>query len=497
MGCLLTLLLSCDPAVPDIDDGTDRDSGTDSADTGDTGDTGLSEACLNLPPLPLVRPDSLRGFTPAEDFAFDGEGQHVSIDENGNLVGITYEGVTKLISAGFGEGAGTHMLVDGQIVIADVTNNTLVKVDPGTGGSVVLTAGLSYPNGLDVGTDAFVYVAESGLGTLRKVDAETGESSLIAAGMYGANGVSFGPGFDELYVASFGGGVVWRTDVGGDGIWTRPRVWALVPGAAAPTTPTCEVEPLGTMCTLGGGYGIGECVESELGYSLCETVPDTEACDGAEVGDPCETTAFGEPVTSICVRSSPEAPVFCPAAPASYVEDCPGNAGEACDVDGVAGTCTMNYEGTPICDLGGYWERAQSTCADALDGDDCLVDDYVYGWQGTCADGASWGLPGLVCMPGTSTGGEDGMLDGLNVDECGNVYATSYVAGKVWRWAGERGEPELVTDVRASWIPNLHWGNGVGGWRDDVLYMANRDNGSVYTLEVGIKGHGEAFVSGP
>ncbi len=500
---LLTLLLACDPAIPDIDDGPDRpgkDSGADTADTadtGDTGDTGVSEACLNLAPIPLVRPESLTGFTAAEDFTFDGEGRQVSLDENGNLVGITYEGQKTLISPGLGAGAGTHMLADGQIVVADVTNNTLVKVDPTTGGSVVLTSGLSYPNGVDVGTDGFVYVAETGLGTIRKVNAETGESELLGAGMYGANGVSFGPGFEELYVGSFGGGVVWRMDLGDDGIWTRPRAWGLVPGASAPTTPLCEVEPLGTMCTLAGGYGIGECVESELGYNLCEIVRDTEACDGAAVGDPCETTVFGELVASLCVRAPAEPGIFCAAAPAKYIEDCPGHVGEACDVDGAAGTCQVNYEGTPICDLGLYWEKAQSSCADAADGDECLVDDYVYGWQGNCSDGAAWGLPGLACLPGSSTGGEDGMLDGLNVDECGNVYATSYVAGKVWRWQDERAEAELVTDVRASWIPNLHWGNGVGGWRDDVLYMANRDNSSMYALEVGIKGHGEAFVSAP
>lgn len=125
------------------------------------------------------------------------------------------------------------------------------------------------------------------------------------------------------------------------------------------------------------------------------------------------------------------------------------------------------------------------------------MDDYVYGWQGSCEDAASWGLPGLVCMPLTSSGGEDGMLDGLNVDECGNVYATSYLVGKVWRWQDELAEAELVTDVRASWIPNLHWGNGIGGWQEDVVYMANRDNGSVYALELGIKGHGEAFAPAP
>lgn len=338
MRWFLTLLVACDPAIPDVDDGRDppeKDSGTDtgdSGDTGDTGDTGLSEACLNLAPLPLVRPESISGLTTAEDFTFDGEGQHVSLDENGNMVGITYDGAKKLISAGLGGGAGTHMLADGQVVFADVLNNTLVKVDPATGGSAVLASGLSYPNGLDVSTDGFVYVAESGLGTLQKVDSGTGEATLIGAGMLGANGVSFGPGFDELYVGSFGGGVVWRMDLGDDGVWTRPRVWSLVPGATAPTTPTCEVEPVGTMCTLSGGYGIGECVESDLGYNLCEIVKDTEACDGAEAGDACDGTAFGEPRTSICVRTVPEGELFCPAAPANYVEPCLRHAGETCEV---------------------------------------------------------------------------------------------------------------------------------------------------------------------
>lgn len=496
-----TLLLpACDPATPDVGDSgkPGRDSGVDTADTADTADTDASaQRCSEAPALPLERPEQIQGFTSAEDFTFNGAGQHVSIDENGNLVGITYEGTKSVLLPGAGYGAGTHMLADGQIVFADVTNNALVKVDPASFSSVVLTSGLNYPNGLDVGIDGAVYVAETGVGSLRRVDAVTGESEVIARGLSGANGVSFGPGFTSIYVGSFGGGVVWRLDQEAEG-WSEPVVHGLVPGAAEPPPPPCSEDPLGSVCSPAGGYGVGECGVLDDGTTDCVLLNDTAACEGKAEGDPCATTAFGHAIDSVCATSVTTHELLCPAAPTEYVAPCvDARPGKACSVGDLAGSCSTNFQSAPICAVTTYLDSMTAACEGLAAGDVCVSEDYVYGWVGVCGDGSAWGAGALACVPGSYTGGEAGGLDGLNVDECGNVYATSYVVGKVWRWTAERAEPELVSDVRASWIPNMHWGNGIGGWAEDVLYVANRDQSSVFALEVGVYGHGEAFDPTP
>lgn len=498
---LLVLIAGCQPASPDVQDSDARDSGrpdtgdtADTADTADSADTGAVD-CDALTPLPLARPEQIEGFTTAEDFAFDGAGQHVSVDANSNLVGITQDGVQTVLFPGAGYAAGTHLLPDGRVVFAEVATNSLVRVDPVTRESVVLTGGLQYPNGLDVDLDGSVFVAETSAGLLRRVDSETGESEVIARGLVAANGVSFGPGFTSVYVGSFGGGVVWRMDREADG-WSAPVVHGLVPGAVEPPPPVCDDAPLGTACAP-GGYGLGECAELSDGAHDCVPVSDTEACDGKSEGDPCETLIFGEPGQSVCATLVTTHELICPAAPAAYVEPCLENLGRPCEVDGAAGTCVLGFQSTPVCDLGTYSQAMTDACVDKAIGEACVTEDYTYGFVGQCADGTAWGVPGVACLPASNSGGSYGGLDALNVDACGNVYASSYTWGIVWRWTGEGAEAEQVVDVRASWIPNMHWGNGVGGWEEDVLYLANRDRGSVFALELGVPGHGEAFDPTP
>jgi sugar lactone lactonase YvrE len=474
----------------------ERDSGSEEGDTGDSAVE--TAACDELAPLPLKRPPTLGTFTTAEDFTFNAAGQHVSVDEQGNLVGISYDGTRQLLYPGLGSTAGIHMLADGTVVYADVQNNTVVNLDYGTGDYRVIAAGLSYPNGLDVGRDGYVYVAETARGGLRRIDPATGESSVIALGMSAPNGVSFGPGWDDLYVGSFGGGVVYHLHREGEGSWTRPEVYGLVPEAVEPSDP-CASGAVGSVCA-GSYYGLpGECVASELGYNVCETVSDTSACVEKAVGDACDTDIAGVGVASICVEPQGGGALFCPTAPAGLVESCLDTPGAPCALpSGSIGSCVSSYEGALICyeaatDYSAYTEP----CLGQELGVACTVADWAYPIVGTCQDGAPYGFEEDLCLPDQGTGGRYGGLDGLNVDSCNNVYATAYVAGRVYRWGSGLTEPELVADVRSSWIPNIHWGNGAGGWEKDVLYMADRDRGSVYALEVGVTGHGEAYEVAP
>ena len=84
--------------------------------------------------------------------------------------------------------------------------------------------------------------------------------------------------------------------------------------------------------------------------------------------------------------------------------------------------------------------------------------------------------------------GFDGGFDGINVDECGNVYITEYIAGKVWRILPDGSDVSLVADLPSSWIPNMRWGNGVNGWDEHTLYVSDRNQGRIFGLQIGLRG---------
>ncbi len=101
------------------------------------------------------------------------------------------------------------------------------------------------------------------------------------------------------------------------------------------------------------------------------------------------------------------------------------------------------------------------------------------------SDGAGgWNEP--VLHGEIQTGFEGGGLDGVAVDGCGNVYITEYIVGKIWRLPPEGGTAVEVASLPSSWIPNMHWGAGIGGWSKDVLYVMDRDEGRVFELDLGI-----------
>ena len=62
------------------------------------------------------------------------------------------------------------------------------------------------------------------------------------------------------------------------------------------------------------------------------------------------------------------------------------------------------------------------------------------------------------------------------------------MTGKVYRISPDASQVDEVAELPSSWIPNLRWGVGVGGWDPDVLYVADRDQGRVFAIDVGIPG---------
>mgnify|MGYP000061571930 CR=1 FL=1 len=82
----------------------------------------------------------------------------------------------------------------------------------------------------------------------------------------------------------------------------------------------------------------------------------------------------------------------------------------------------------------------------------------------------------------------DSGFDGINVDICGNVYITEFISGNIYRVSPDGQEADVVAELPSSWIPNLRWGVGVAGWDPDTLYVADRDQGRLFAINVGIPG---------
>ncbi len=300
----------------DTADTTDT-SATDTADTADTGEAPDPVTdCDNLPSLPIDY-EVLSGFSTAEDFTFDGEGNLIAV-RSGSLVKYSDSSDFEIIAPGYGEMAGTSILANGDYILANPTNGTVVRVTP-EGGQTVILSGVNYPNGVTVGTDGYVYVSGHTFGDIYQVDPDTGDYVIITPGIDGANGMSFSPDGQTLYVCSFTDGTVWAIDRDGEG-WSEKRLLGRMPG----------------------------------------------------------------------------------------------------------------------------------------------------GWSG---------------------------LDGLNVDECGNVYVTEYVEGIVWKIdpTAKKFEPQEVASLPSYWIPNLHWGRGIGEFDDDLLYVADREQGRLFALDVGAKSTPQGF----
>ena len=100
---------------------TDTDVVIDETGSPDTGETAAPapDPCLTPAPLPLPY-STLKGFSSAEDFDFDGVGNLVSVDWSNNLFGEDLSGNTTIISPNVvSSAAGTRILPNGDWVVCD------------------------------------------------------------------------------------------------------------------------------------------------------------------------------------------------------------------------------------------------------------------------------------------------------------------------------------------------------------------------------------------
>ncbi|GEM_PF-1302692 len=479
-----------------VSDTSTDTSGGDTSDSGGSGvDTSSPYSCDALPESPLSY-TSTSGWSGAEDFTFDGEGYLVSVDQ-GSLTRRNRAGDEIVVRPGLGETAGITMLPTGtDAVYASVSGGSVVRISLENGGSESLLGGLAYPNGVDVDADGWVYVAEHSGGRVHRVHMDTGESEVLATGMTAPNGVAFGPDEQTLYWGSFGDGSIHAVDREGDG-FGEPYLFGYTPESSTywgALSDPCHGSTTGDGCYSASG-GIGTC--AEIGDQLaCELVDSSAACKGLAAGDACSHELLGETVHSLCVEGGPPvAPVLsCGSVPAEELEACSGlAAGDACD----GGECLETWDDALVC---GTFDDEVALRAAACDGAEehtvCQVESSVSPYVGVCQEGPT----GMSCAAKPSGYGSHGGLDGLNVDRCGNVYVTEYVYGYIFKIAPEGGVGAFMVDLPSSWIPNMHWGNGVGDWEEDVLYVMDRNDGGwggggseLYEVAVEIEGVTQAY----
>ena len=469
-------------ALPGDDDGSPTPADDDST------EEPTPPVCDEGPALPLSAPEHLSGFTGSEDFAFDDEGRYVSQDVAGNLTGVTHGGEVTLLLPAIGNVAGIDFLPGGDVVWCDLDHGAVSRADLETGARRILCSGISYPNGIDVDEEGFIYVADQGTGEVRRIDSESGDYEVIASGLNAPNGLAFSPDWAHLYVGSFGGGTITVIDRLAGGAWGPPREFGRSGSMPKPTTP-CDGLDLGDSCLDPWSWVLGSCVDDHQGGMACLQVLDEVACAGLDPGDSCETTMFSQPVHSVCVEDAWMSTFFCPRTPEPYIRPCFGQPwGAECMVDDLVGWCDVSWEGAQACVTpGAGYDAALAACVDVELGVDCQAPDPIYPTMGQCQDGKAIGYPGPYCGP-IWEGGGGGGFDGINVDLCGRVYISEYVTGFVWRWDEEGADPVQVTEFLASWIPNMHWGNGLGGWESDVLYVADRDTAGVFGLHLDVEG---------
>jgi hypothetical protein len=236
-----------------------------------------------------------------------------------------------------------------------------------------------------------------------------------------------------------------------------------------------------TECSLGGAAGI--CGDSGCNIDVCAAQLDGEACTdiyeqiGLCAGGYCAISACSNlSEGDVCYTSDQFLPGECVAAGAdglTCAEPCSGKpAGSDCSITGLSGICGEFGCDTNPCNA----DNVGSECT-SIDG------------EGTCQgeEGGYW------CLV---DGGGSGGVDGLGVDACGNVYATEYIAGVVWRITPD-GDLEKFVNLPSSWIPNVKWGRGEGGFSQDVLYVTDRDEGRLFAVSVGVPGAAEYYEVAP
>lgn len=135
--------------------------------------------------------------------------------------------------------------------------------------------------------------------------------------------------------------------------------------------------------------------------------------------------------------------------------------------------CPAMQEGAD-CEVPGQFDGG--TCRRLANVIDCVKDTTI----DACSD--------FDCTTAEYGGG----IDGLGVDACGYVYATEYQYSNLWRISPD-GTIEKLATLPALWIPNMRWGRGLGGFDTNILFVADRDEGRLFAVPVGVPAASSLF----
>ena len=101
------------------------------------------------------------------------------------------------------------------------------------------------------------------------------------------------------------------------------------------------------------------------------------------------------------------------------------------------------------------------------------------------------GIPGPVTVFASNVG--SGLLDGIGVDACGNVYICDYGQDgdtDIIRFSEDGSERVMIMrgipGNGSRYVPNIRWGSGLGGWSKTAIYMPDGWNQNVMMIELGV-----------
>ena len=115
-------------------------------------------------------------------------------------------------------------------------------------------------------------------------------------------------------------------------------------------------------------------------------------------------------------------------------------------------------------------------------------DGYIHAIE-VAADGTPGDVYPFAGVVGT------GMYDGMGVDACGNVYVCDYGATTVYRITPDGASWDPIADLGgdSTWIPNMQWGSGIGGWDAHALYVTDILPQFTYEVHLGVPSKPRAF----
>jgi sugar lactone lactonase YvrE len=99
---------------------------------------------------------------------------------------------------------------------------------------------------------------------------------------------------------------------------------------------------------------------------------------------------------------------------------------------------------------------------------------------------AADGTPGTLEVYVTGVG--SGQFDGIEVDACGNLYICDLDDSKIYRVHPDKSIEVLVDrSAQKSYMPNLQWGRGQGGWDAETVYIIDTEVG-LLAVPLGVPG---------